>query len=89
MEESVGLPGDSPIRERIFNTGLWGGDMTQRKLQPAFVCMKKFNSYIMKSPLDCVKIFTPLSPEFIFYIYSHSIAFHKNSLLNIYLPVRY
>ncbi len=25
MEGSVGLPGDSPIRERLFNTGWRGG----------------------------------------------------------------
>ncbi len=25
MEGTVGLPGDFPIRERLFRTGVWGG----------------------------------------------------------------
>ncbi len=51
MERSVGLPGDSPIREQLFNTGPGGGggvrkiwSMTQRKLHlPPLVCMKRSN----------------------------------------------
>ncbi len=50
MQGSVGLPGDSPIRERLFNTGWVGGvrnvwSMIQRKLQPPFVRMKKSNPH--------------------------------------------
>ncbi len=41
IEGSAGLPGDSPIRELLFDTSCWGGGsvgyiwpITQRKLQP-------------------------------------------------------